>query len=107
MIIRPRKVRRSDKFTPRWVATARRRKEQAASYYSTAAIQIVLFFFLLMGAYRSYIAIEMRGSSMETFEKLAIPGFFLLAAVFILRAFIRNIQEARTIRRPPTEDTDL
>jgi hypothetical protein len=104
MFIKPRKVNRSSKFTPRWVATARRKKEQAASLYSTAVIQLVLSFFLLIGAFRSYQAIMVRNPDLSLFQKAAVPGFFLIAAIFFIRAGIKNLLEAREIRRPDPED---
>jgi hypothetical protein len=106
MLLKTRKVRRSSKFTPRWVAAARRKKEQAASYYSTAAIQLVLFFFLVIGAYRSYMAITLRASGLSLLERMAVPGFFLIAALFMLRAGIRNIREAVEVRRIPDDSSD-
>jgi hypothetical protein len=106
MILKTRKVRRSSKFTPRWVTAARRKKEQAASYYSTAAIQLVLFFFLVIGAYRSYLAITLRASDLGLLQRMAVPGFFFLAALFMLRAGIRNIREAVEVRRIPDDNTD-
>ncbi len=106
MLLKTRKVRRSSKFTPRWVTAARRKKEQAASYYSTAAIQLVLFCFLVIGAYRSYLAITLRASGLSLLERLAVPAFFFIVALFMLRAGIRNIREAVEIRRNPGGDAD-
>ncbi len=107
MLIRPRKVRRSEKFTPRFATTARRKKEQCVSYYSMAMIQLVLFFFLLLGAYKSYLAISVRASDLGLLQRMAVPGFFILAAVLILRAFVRNIMEARAIQKPTSGDENL
>jgi len=88
------------------VHAARRKKEQAASYYSTAAIQLVLFFFLVIGAYRSYTAITLRASDLNLLERMAVPGFFFVAALFMLRAAIRNIREAVEVHRIPKDGTD-
>ena len=106
MLLKTRKVRRSSKFTPRWVSAARRKKEHLASYYSTAAIQFVLFFFLAIGAYRSYLAITMRASDLGLLARMAVPGFFSIAALFMLRAGIRNIREAGDISRIPNDNVD-
>jgi cation transport ATPase len=107
MLIKPRKVKRSSKFTSRWVATSRRRKEQVASMLSMAAVQLVLATFLLLGSYRSYLAITLRNSELRLLEKAAIPAFFLLAGVYFFRAGINNIREARAVRKPPGEDEGL
>jgi hypothetical protein len=107
MLLKTRKVRRSSKFTPRWVSNARRKKEQVASYYSTAAIQFVLFFFLVIGAYRSYLAITLRATDLGLAARLAVPGFFAIAALFMLRAGIRNIREASEVSRIRDDNTDI
>ncbi|NIM19940.1 MAG: hypothetical protein GTO51_06800 [Candidatus Latescibacteria bacterium] len=106
MLIRPRRVRRSGKFTSKWASSAKRRKEQTASLYSTAAIQLVLFFFLIMGSYKSYLAIETQTTTLGTLEKLAVPGFFIIAAIFVLRAAVRNLLEARSVQKPSAMDGD-
>ena len=107
MLIKPRRVKRSSKFTPRWVATARRKKEQAASMYSMALVQLVLSIFLFIGSYHSYKAIMTQTTDISLFEKAAVPGFFLIAAVFFLRASIKNFMEAREVRRPVSEDEEV
>ena len=106
MFIKPRRVKRSSKFTPRWVATARRKKEQAASLYGMALVQIALSIFLSIGSYHSYNAIMSQSTDISLFEKAAVPGFFLIAAVFFLRAGIKNFMEAREVRRPLSEDEE-
>ncbi len=104
MLIKPRKVRKPDKFTSRWILTSRRRKEQIASLYSMAFVQLVLFCFLIAGAYWSFAAIEARTSGLRWIERFGVPLFFLAAGALSLRASIRNFREARETSKPPPED---
>jgi len=107
MFIKPRKVKRSSKFTPRWVATARRKKEQAASLFGMALVQFALAVFLSIGSYYSYQAIMSQSTEISLLEKMAVPGFFLIAAVFFVRSSIKNFIEAREVRRPMSEDEEV
>ena len=102
-----RNIRRSAKFTPRWVATPRRRQEQVASLYSMALVKMVLAIFLFIGSYRSYLALTARSTDLSFVKKTAVPGLFVIAALFFLRSGVKDILEARDFQKPPNENAEI
>jgi TRAP-type C4-dicarboxylate transport system permease small subunit len=98
MFIKQRKVRTSEKFTSRWKLKAKRKREQIASHYTTALVQAILFSFLMIGVYWSAMSMRARAPSTMWYFKYAVPIFFLLAAVFVLRGALANVRAARRLR---------
>jgi Flp pilus assembly protein TadB len=98
MFIKQRRVRTSEKFTSRWKLASKRKREQIASYYTTAGVQSILFAFLLIGVYWSTVSIRVRAPDTVWYFKYAVPAFFFLAAVFVLRSALANFRQARRLR---------
>ncbi len=95
MLIRPRKVRRSKKFTSRLQTGSRQRREYAASTWSMAVIKAMLSVALFAAGIRAYQAINAQTSTISLPVKLAVPLVFLLGAVVVGRSCVNNIRSVR------------
>ncbi len=95
MFIRPRKVRRSKKFTSRLQTSSRQRREYAASTWSMAIIKAMLAVALFAAGIRAYQAINAQTSTISLPVKLAVPVVFLLGAVVVARSCVNNIRSVR------------
>jgi formate/nitrite transporter FocA (FNT family) len=96
MLIKPRRVRHSSKFTSRMQTGARQRREYAASAYSMAAIKAMLAVAMITAGIRAYQAIEAQSSASLPL-KLALPVVFIAGALLVLRSCVKNIREVREI----------
>lgn len=106
MLIKPRQVRRSSKFTSRLKTGSRQRQEYAASTYSMAFIQALLTFGLAVAGVRAYQAVDAQASQVSLMMKLAMPAVFFAGALLVLRACVKNVKAVREMsrsRRRPDE----
>jgi hypothetical protein len=97
MLIRPRQVRRSSKFTSRLRSDSRQRREYAASTYSMAVIKAILAVAMLTAGIRAYQAIDAQTSNISLGIKLAVPLLFIVGALLVARSCVKNIQAVREI----------
>jgi hypothetical protein len=95
MLIRPRKVRRSKKFTSRLQTGSRQRREYAASTWSMAVIKAMLAVALFAAGIRAYQAISAQTSTISLPVKLAVPLVFVVGAVIVGRSCVNNIRSVR------------
>jgi hypothetical protein len=106
MIIKPRQVRRSSKFTSRLKTGSRQRQEYAASVYSMAAIQAVLAVVMILAGIKGYQAVHVQAGHLSLPVKLALPLVFTAGALLSLRACIKNVRAVRQLsqlKRQPKE----
>ena len=105
MLIKPRRVRRSSKFTSKLQTGSRQRREFAASFYSMAAIKAILAVAMVVLSVRSYQMMNAHNPGMSLALKLALPAVILLAAILVFRSCVKNVQSVREIsqykRTPP------
>jgi len=95
VIIKPRKVRKSERFQPRYVRPPLRRREVMASQVSMAVVRFILSFFLLVASYRSYQAIAHKGKDLSMALRLALPALFALGSLWVLRGAIQAVRSLR------------
>ena len=106
MLLKPRSVRRSSKFTSRLKTGLRQRREFAASVYSMAAVKAILAVAMVVLAVRAYQMMDSHPSNMSLLPKIALPVVIVLAALLVLRSCVKNVQSVREIsqyRRPPRD----
>lgn len=97
MLIKPRRVRRSSKFTSRLKTGSRQRREYAASVYSMAVIQGLLVVSLLIAAVYAYRAVDAQAPETSLLMKLGLPVAFTVGALLAFRGCVRNVRAARQI----------
>lgn len=97
MLIKPRQVRRSSKFTSRLKTGSRQRQEYAASVYSMAAIQAILAVVMIVAGVKGYQAVDVQAGHLSLPVKLALPVVFGLGALLALRACFKNICAVKEI----------
>lgn len=95
MLIRPRQVRRSSKFTPRLRSDSRQRREYAASAYSMAVVKAILAVAMVTAGIRAFQAINAQTSNISFSLKLAVPALFIAGALLVARSCVKNIQAVR------------
>ena len=95
MLIRPRQVRRSKKFTTRLQSGARQRREYAATSYSMAVIKALLAGFLVVLAVKVYQAFAVGASSVSLTLRLAVPVLIVAGALLVARSCVNNIRSVR------------
>lgn len=95
MLIRPRQVRRSSKFTTRLQSSTRQRREYTASTYSMAAIKAMLAVAMFTAGIKAYQAIDAQTSNISLTLKLAVPLVFVAGALLVARSCVKNIQAVR------------
>lgn len=107
MLIKPRRVRHSDKFSSRMRTGSRQRQEYAASVYAMAIVQAGLAVALIVAAIQAYNAVAAHKTDASITLKFVLPVVFVAGALLSLRASFRNIQAARAIwrerKRPRSE----
>jgi ABC-type siderophore export system fused ATPase/permease subunit len=107
MLIKPRQVRRSSKFTSRLKTGSRQRREYAASTVTMAAVEAILAVVMIVAGVRAFQAIHAQAPSLSFAVKLALPLLFLLGSLLSIRACIKNVRAVRELNadktRPPTE----
>lgn len=109
MLIKPRKVRRSDRFQSRLRSQSRQRQEYAASIMSTAIVQLALAVALALAAVKSYHAVTAQAASVGILVRLALPIMFVIGALWCLRLAVKNFRSGREVwrrskRRPALDD---
>lgn len=103
MLIRPRQVRRSKKFTTRLQTGARQRREYSATTYSMAVVKALLAGSLVVLAVRVYQAFAVQASSVSLTLRLVLPVLILAGALLVARSCvnsIRSVREFSQYRRP-------
>ena len=95
MLIRPRQVRRSKKFTTRLQSGARQRREFAATAYSMAVVKALLTGFLVVLAVRVHQAFAAQASSVSLALRLALPLLIIAGALLVARSCVNNIRSVR------------
>jgi hypothetical protein len=95
MLIRPRQVRRSSKFTTRLQSNVRQRREYAASTYSMAIIKAMLAVAMVIAGVKAYQAIDAQTSNISLTMKLAVPVTFIAGALLVARSCVKSIQAVR------------
>jgi len=95
MLIRPRQVRRSKKFTTRLQTGARQRREYAASTYSMAVIKGMLAIAMVVAGVKAYQAISSQTSNISLTVQLAVPFMFIAGALLVARSCVRNFRSVR------------
>jgi hypothetical protein len=95
MLIRPRQVRRSKKFTTRLQTGARQRREYTASTYSTAVIKAMLAVAMVVAGIKAYQAFDTQTSNVSLTIKLAVPFMFIAGALLVAWSCVRNIRSVR------------
>jgi len=95
MLIRPRQIRRSKKFTTRLQSGARQRREYAATTYSMAAVKALLAGFLLVLAVKVYQAFAVGASSVPLTLRLAVPILIVAGALLVARSCVNSIRSVR------------
>ncbi len=106
MLIKPRKIRRSSKFSSRLKTGLRQRREFAASVYSMAAVKAILSAAMVVLAVRAYQMMDAHPSNMSFLLKISLPAVIVLAALLVLRSCVKNVQSVREISqysRPPRD----
>lgn len=109
MLIKPRKVRKSSKFSSRIRGASRQRQEYAASIYSHAIIQALLAMALVVLAVRAYQAIDAHTETLPLTAKLVLPVVLIGGAFLTARSCLRNVRAAREMwytRRRRDRDPD-
>jgi hypothetical protein len=104
MLIKPRRVRRSSKFTSRLQTGSRQRREYAASVYTMAVVKAILAIAMMVLSVRAYQMMHAHRGDMSLALKLALPAVILLAALLVFRSCVKNVQSVREIsqyRRTP------
>jgi hypothetical protein len=96
MIIRQKKVRQSEKFTLRYVQSARNKKELAISNYTTAIVQFALSAALLILSYQSYFIFTRKIKDLSVFSKYTIPFLFFLGGIVTLKSSISRFLKIRS-----------
>ena len=99
MLIKPRQVRRSSKFTSKLKTGSRQRQEYAASVYSMAAIQAILAVVMIVAGIKGYEAVDVQAGHLSLPVKLALPVVFGLGAILSLRACLKNVRAVRELAR--------
>lgn len=97
MLIKPRRVRRSSKFTSKLQTGSRQRREFAASVYSMAAVKAILAIAMVVLSVRAYQMMDAHRGEMSLVLKLALPAVILLAALLVFRSCVKNVQSVREI----------
>jgi hypothetical protein len=97
MLIKPRRVRHSSKFSSRLRTGARQRREYAASVYSMAVVKALLAVAMVAAGIRAYQAIDAQTSHISLPLKLALPVVFIAGALFVFRSCVKNIRAVREI----------
>lgn len=95
MFIKQRSVRRSEKFSSRWVRSSQRRREYVATLYTTGVVQLVLFVFLIIGAHRSWVLMQQRFGDVVWYGRAALPFLLLIIAALVGRAVVNNVLRVR------------
>ncbi len=95
MLIRPRQVRRSKKFTTRLQTGSRQRREVAATSYSMAVIKAILAITLVTAGIRAYQAIDAQSTTISLPLTLALPILFVAGALLVARSCVNNIRSVR------------
>lgn len=97
MLIKPRQVRRSSKFTSRLKTGSRQRQEYAASVYSMAAIQAILAVVMITAGIKGYQAVDVQAGHLSLPAKLALPLVFMAGAALAIRACVKNVRAVREL----------
>lgn len=95
MFIKPRQVRRSDRFQSRLRSQSRQRQEYAASIMSTAVVQAALAISLALAAVKAYNAVSAQAASVGILLRLALPVIFLLGGLWCARLAVKNFGAGR------------
>jgi hypothetical protein len=95
MLIRPRQVRRSKKFSTHLQTGARQRREFAATTYSAAAVKAMLAAFLMVLAVKVYQAFAVQASGVSVAIRLAVPVIIVAAALLVARSCVNSIRAVR------------
>lgn len=91
MVIKQRKVRRSTRFSPRYVKRPSRRSELVVSGLTTAVVKGFLALFLMLAAYKSYQVMSLKGSSLSILKRLTLPVLLITGAMLVLRGSVRQL----------------
>lgn len=99
MIIKQKRVRKSEKFTPRYIKSNMRRREVTIARYSTIFIQFALGIALLILSYQSFIIFHSKVSDLAFYQRYALPIAFLLGGLFAIRRSVVKFREIRLEER--------
>lgn len=103
MFIKQKRVRKSDKFSPRYIKSSRHRREITIANYSTALIQAALGVALLIVSYQSFIIFHSKVSDLSSYQRYALPAAFLLGGLFAIRTSIMKFKKIRSREREVAE----
>jgi hypothetical protein len=99
MYFKQKQVRRSEKFTPRYVKSGNHRRELAIAYYSTTFIQFALGIALVIVSYQSFIIFHSKMSDLSAMQEYALPIVFLLGGLYTIRSSIVKFRKIRSEKR--------
>lgn len=100
MFIKQKRVRKSEKFSPRYIKSSKHRREITIANYSTALVQAALGVALLIVSYQTFIIFHSKISGdLSILQRYALPLAFLLGGLFAVRASIRRFQRVRAESR--------
>ena len=99
VLIKPRRIRHSSKFSSRIRGASRQRQEYAASVYSMAIVQAILSVALALAGIRAYQAIDAHMDGIPIAAKVVLPVVLMAGAFMTGRACVRNFGSAREMWR--------
>jgi uncharacterized integral membrane protein len=98
-LFKQKQVRRSERFTPRYVRSSRRQKESVYSRYAIAILQLTLSIFMFIAAYQTYMMVTLKPNILSESFRVGLPLAFLCGALVFLKVsistFFRLRREAR------------
>lgn len=103
MFIKQKRVRKSEKFAPRYIKSDKHRREITIAHFSTAFIQLALGIALLIISYQSFLIFHSKVSDLSFYQKYALPIAFLLGGVFAIRASVVKFKKIRAEEREVEE----
>ena len=103
MFIKQKRIRKSEKFAPRYIKTNRNRREITIARYSTTFIQFALGIALLILSYQSFLIFHSKVSDLALYQRYALPVAFLLGGLFSIRRSVVKFKEIRSEEREVEE----
>lgn len=96
MFVKQKKVKKSEKFTPRYIKTGKHRREITIAHYSTTFIQFALGIALVIVSYQSFLIFHSKISGLSSLQKYALPIAFLLGGLYAIRSSIVKFRKIRS-----------
>lgn len=103
MFIKQKRVRKSEKFAPRYIKSGAHRREMRIAHYSTAFIQLALGIALLIVSYQSFVIFHSKVSNLASYQRYALPLAFLLGGLYAVRSSVAKFRKIRSEAREVEE----